>query len=53
VKILHDGFVVCPAVEALGEATRLLVLEGEEELSGTFGLLDTDVLDVDLEREIQ
>lgn len=48
-KVLHDDLVGCPSVEALGEATRLLVLEGEEELSLAFGLFDSHVLDVDLE----
>jgi hypothetical protein len=40
--------MIRPAVEAFREATRLLVLEREEQLSWAIGLLDSHVLNVNL-----
>lgn len=46
--LLQWLFVVAPSVEAFGEAFRFLVLQREEELARTIGLLDSHMLDVHL-----
>lgn len=50
-QLLQRLFVGTPSVEAFGEAFRLLVLEREEELARTIGLLDSHVLDVHLKAQ--
>lgn len=47
--LLQGLLVGSPAMEALGEAFRLLVLQREEELTRPIWLLDSHVLNVHLE----
>lgn len=51
--LLQGLFVVAPSVEAFCEAFRFLVLQREEELARTIGLLDSHMLDVNLKANTQ